>query len=188
MALSTALLALVLVAGKVDLIEPKTLPRTAPSSWASDGWEEFRWGMGPGDVFARAKLTPGSRIEETATPEEARYHAILDRELFGRTLAVEFAFLDGRLAGVRVTDSPLTIEEPLTESWIKKMRRALDQRYGSGACGGATPIRCAWISAGTRIELFEFPVQGGMAAYLTYADRAKGLHFEEIDRTERHKL
>jgi hypothetical protein len=182
------LLALCAATGPGRNAPPGGFPKTQPSSWGAGGWEEFRWGMGPGDVLLRAKPAPGGRFLETRTPDLVRHKGVLDRDLFGRSLQVEFGFANDRLVDILITDSPLNTQRALSDLWFKRIRRVLDEKYGAGTCGAEELSRCAWTSGTTRIELYEFPVDKGVGTYLHYADEARARMPAAIERAEKQKL
>jgi hypothetical protein len=185
MSVSAAVLAL---AACVAGMEGRSLPGTNPASWTADGWEEFRWGMGPGDVFARARLAEGARIVPTQAAGKEHLRATLDRELYGRTVTVDFVFLRGRLVELTITDSPLTTDRTLSQIWFDKLRRGLTAKYGEPRCGNEVGAKCRWAVTSTRIVLFQFPLEKGWATYLTYADEARGAAAADVEKAEREKL
>ncbi len=136
--LSLSAVLILLLADRAATTE--ALARTDPSSWSKDGYLQFRWGMGPGDVGAAlqakdAALRSDDRFQRGAddySPADESYIVIV----FGFEIAgidmrrARFGFLDGRLFEVEL--NPTVPGAPWTrwQEWHAQFSELLTKKYG----------------------------------------------------------
>jgi hypothetical protein len=107
------------------------LAKTDPKTWSKSGWQEFRFGMGPGDVAEVARrVGPKAALpfHRVGTDGETYIH---DRVavIAGQEVGAMFDFLDGRLAKVTVQYYATTVAAG--DVWERDVRRALEAKYGA---------------------------------------------------------
>lgn len=117
------------------------LPKTDPKEWSKDGWYQFRWGMGPGDVAAKARalnlVDAEMGIVRAGVPPNlsemggARFEGFLAAGFFLEMAVIHFDFVDGRLRQVEiVNDRPKDQDDAKWNNWFLILRNSLYEKYG----------------------------------------------------------
>jgi len=152
-ALAIALLLTLVAAPPAD----DGLTRTPPKGWARAGYQQLRWGMGPGDV--KDALAAGGKVLKTAAPFElgegydprgeggARV-AAPELVLAGHPSVLGFRFFKGRLVAVAL----LPADEPADPAaWDASIRALLTERYGPPSA--TVDARTIWHKDGLDVTL-----------------------------------
>ena len=138
--------------------KPRTsLPQTDPSTWSKAGWQELRWGMGPGDVElvlreGKGELAPlrADSLPKVEDPfpsdADSRFVDLAARlPLAGRACVVRLGFYRGRLFLVELSGrfpGPSTEGEDVSTAEYRKKERGtwrkgvvalLQDKYGPPA-------------------------------------------------------
>jgi hypothetical protein len=153
------------------------LARTPPASWVRAGYQQLRWGMGPGDV--KDALAAGGKVLKLAAPFElgAGYDpqgeggarvAAPELVVAGLGSVLGFRFFKGRLVAVALlpADGPA---DP--DAWEATIRGLLVERYGPPAA--TVDSRTLWHKDGLDVALPFLPGWtssiGWFASHLTDA-------------------
>lgn len=190
MALSAALLAAIAWEARA---ETATGSRTDPKTWSEEGFLEFRFGMGPGDV-QDILVAPDSRMRSrtsvaVGTPssegQSDNVRAIeTNYVLCGQPMSGSFGFVEGRLASIllipsRVFSDPSTLNK--NDGWIDEVTALLVKNIGLP--DEEERLQRRWIRGKTEIRV---TITGG----LIYSDvdliaREKRIEAELKERKER---
>ncbi len=107
---------------------------TTDESWASGGYQQFRWGMGPGDVersLSRGPLTGTNFKREWTYGEGDRlgcYSAQTTWAVGGAEASeITFFFKKNRLAVVQLSWTP---DNGVPQTWRRAVEKALIDKYG----------------------------------------------------------
>jgi S1-C subfamily serine protease len=124
--------------------------RTNSKTWARDGWQDLRFGMGVGDVLRRLSSKTGE-IRATKPAEctvSSDWHGVVECELVetsheleivGRRPTLSFLFLDGRLFAADLTFYGYdTMEQAVSD--YEELVRLLQSKYGSPEPGSKTTV------------------------------------------------
>jgi hypothetical protein len=133
------------------------LGRTPPQGWARTGYQQLRWGMGPGDV--KDALAAGGKVLQTAEPFElgAGYDphgeggarvAAPGLVVAGHPSVLGFRFFRGRLAAVAL----LPADDPGDPAaWDATLTELLVERYGPPSA--TVDGQRLWQKDGLRVTL-----------------------------------
>lgn len=133
------------------------LGRTPPQGWAKAGYQQLRWGMGPGDV--KDALAAGSKVLRTTEPFELGEGFDAQGEGGARVAApglvvaghpsiLGFRFFRGRLAAVAL----LPADEPSDPAaWEATLTSLLVERYGPPSA--TVDGQRIWQQEGFRVTL-----------------------------------
>jgi hypothetical protein len=132
------------------------LARTDPSTWSKDGYLQFRWGMGPGDVAAAlhapdAVLKTEDRFQlsvDDASPAEDNYAVVVfGFEIAGYDmLRALFGFDHGRLFRIELNPVVPGAPWPRWKEWHLKFSDLLTKKYGKPLSESVTD-RSLWLSS-----------------------------------------
>lgn len=144
------------------------LPKTAPESWSSAGWQEARWGMGPRDVKHALGL-PGL-IRRSTEGTRSTYLGFLPQVILEMPLRAHFTFESDRLIDVQLEPNPIDRDESREpcKAWVRDLRKLLTEKYGPASCDPHGD--CIWGNAGTYVTLRE--AAAPCDSSLGYIDRA----------------
>lgn len=132
------------------------LGRTPPAGWAKVGYQQLRWGMGPGDV-KDALAVEGGPLTTTEplvlgegydpAAEGGARVAAPGLVVAGHASILGFRFLRGRLTAVAL----LPAEDPGDPAaWAATLTALLTERYGAPSVTGA---RTVWARDGLQVAL-----------------------------------
>lgn len=149
---------------------PDTAARTDPATWSSFGWEELRWGMGPGDALARMNLVPVG-LFDPMDPSDAEGFTIMAATRVGLALI----FVSGGRLGA-VTIAPVT--SPPCPSWVKHWlavaKADLERTYGKNSVDNL----CSWCASDA--SAFVTLATGSACRIgITYTDPLKLAHYDD---------
>ncbi len=150
--------------------------RTPPDTWSTAGYQQLRFGMGPGDVEDALKKGEGplylDKELELATPMPGIALGAPTGSrvnVAGRgTTAVVFAFWQNQLYLVAIVFTGGD-KDPGTPEWFKEVSRLLSEKYGaSESCGKE---ECSWTKGDLNVRL-------GIS--LEAKDKTGGLEYKSI--------
>lgn len=185
------LVALSLLVARVALAdEPTEPPKTDPKTWAKQGWQALKWGMGPGDVLSALGASEFSEVRDLPIShrgEGQRAVLPLKETLFGQPLTAIVAFSDGRLRMIIL--EPRALTTPLECSvWAMSVRDGLRTKYGEPAvCLGDI---CTWRhEQHTMVQFNHEPPCDSSIRYVDLAwTKAEGEAADQAFRAESEKL
>lgn len=181
-----------------------SLPRTDPKAWSTGGWQELRWGMGPGDVELAVRVFQGELggLRTRRLPAfEAEVPGSADTDyvtlpgkiaIAGRQCAVRLGFyrgelyvvgIESRFPGVKGEDGDPSLKASRAAErarWFEKVAVLLQEKYGAPAetveqDAGRSLL---WRAKATHIELADW----GEFLLPDTGERTVDLSYEDADR------
>ena len=130
-----------------------TLPMTNPLAWSKAGWQDLRWGMGPGDVEAalqkasgdlsglRLDALPAKKVSED-NPDHATISLGAERKLgiAGSGCVVVLDFYKDQLYAVVLEQVGGTPTIDADRRWVDDVHGVLTEKYGKPT--GSEVQRC----------------------------------------------
>src|SRR6266851_2020350 len=114
--------------------------KTLPSAWSRNGWKDFRWGMGPGDVIVRTGAESDDESRWDFMPYETSvFRAPRKAMVSGEAVNTTFYFKGAGLVGVHLTLSCSKEDEQLPslgrcESWAHRQTAEFNKHAGRALC------------------------------------------------------
>ncbi|WP_167508722.1 MULTISPECIES: hypothetical protein [Corallococcus] len=138
---------------------PPPLQKTSPKTWSRHGWQDLRWGMGPGDVAdaLEGRYSSSYVMPPLGNRKDPSHHVVLAETIFGFQVRAGFYFDGGRLDQLSLGQivegkDPSGLEGVL---WFGSLKPALEAKYGKPSCLPTTDEnpQCDWDRKDGRISL-----------------------------------
>jgi len=188
---TAALLAALAIASPGSALADEFLSAQTPrSTWSTSGYQQLRFGMGPGDVALAIKepgaLSPTTVLERwgdsgtDALLAHLRNHGVTLGERPVRLVAFFRPYRLGLWSVMVCADFPKDEPARLRATWLRRIRSLLVEKYGAPDAGGPDP---RWTRGD--LDIFLGPWQpDGSEACISYSSVAT---LQEIRRNGRQQ-